>query len=241
MGSLPTGTAALNILRADNERGPGSNANHGDGLSFFAEYRAFLTKGTPVRTHPVDEKNVFIYSELPEGYGSASNLPAPFTLHLINTDEMATGKSVTRIQPYGSSQSAIHVRRNRWSTPMGPNNNPIYGHAFGRIGQPDSVGVPNEMSHAMIYTRNISLGRKGNQTYRDAVTQTIGHEIGHHLNLDELYIADGITSIMITDNEYGDPSYTHRYASWHAPDYDLVAPGSPQRTPPNRGGQPQQP
>ena len=59
--------------KEDNESGPGSNGNPGDGFSAFEEYRGFFVKGRHVRTGTFT-KDVFVYSKLSQGIGYASNL-----------------------------------------------------------------------------------------------------------------------------------------------------------------------
>jgi len=95
---------------ADNETGPGMNPNHGDGLTYFEEYRGAMLKDI---WRPLDprKKEYFIYSDFygpppnkgrmgTKGYeertlridakptGFAGNLPSVFRGYLVNEDEI---------------------------------------------------------------------------------------------------------------------------------------------------------
>ena len=100
-------TAADRAGNGDNETGPGSNAHHGDGYTYWEEYRGFSIKGTVTRLDPT-KKDIFTWSEFDgisywesqagtstfpgvslniADLGYTHNLPAPFVLHLINPGE----------------------------------------------------------------------------------------------------------------------------------------------------------
>jgi len=100
----------------DNETGPGSNPHHGDGFSYFEEYRGVSIKGAWQSLSPL-EKDVFVCSDFdgppktgprsgtkgyvertlsppidaePEGF--ASNLPSPFRVHVVNKSDTLNRK-----------------------------------------------------------------------------------------------------------------------------------------------------
>lgn len=89
----------------DNETGPGSNANNGDGLTYWEEYRGFRIKGTWTALNPTI-KDIFAYSDFDgtsywesrsnltvNAIGYATNLPATtFKVHVINEDETQARK-----------------------------------------------------------------------------------------------------------------------------------------------------
>ena len=78
----------------DAESGPGTNANPGDGLTAFEEYRGFKIKDTHERTSPL-QKDIFVHSQFDNrviGIGTAANLPAPFKVWLVDADEMENFK-----------------------------------------------------------------------------------------------------------------------------------------------------
>ncbi len=70
----------------DTETGPGNNIYTGDGFTVFEEYRGFYVKGKHTTIDPTD-KDLFIFSEMDEGIGDASGLPAPIVKHEINFNE----------------------------------------------------------------------------------------------------------------------------------------------------------
>ena len=78
----------------DAESGPGINANPGDRLTAFEEYRGFKIKDTHERTSPL-QKDIFVHSQFNNrviGIGTAANLPAPFKVWLVDADEMENFK-----------------------------------------------------------------------------------------------------------------------------------------------------
>ena len=125
----------------DNETGPGSNKNAGDGFSYWEEYRGVVVNGYNFRLNPT-VKNIFVHSGFSseysslgnpsftsEGYGYAENLekisgsPNVFDVHLIRRAEQGTLSSrIVNFNTYAAyqvklsngsplSQKAIHVTR----------------------------------------------------------------------------------------------------------------------------------
>ena len=118
----------------DNETGPATNGNAGDGLVVFEEYRGFKVNGSHTRTRP-SKKDIFIYTEFGAengattdyGIGWATHLPGTFVTHRIIEEEMEGKDTDTRIINFNSlgipgqfgavdawrviDQRALHVKK----------------------------------------------------------------------------------------------------------------------------------
>ncbi|RKU33074.1 hypothetical protein C6499_02120 [Candidatus Poribacteria bacterium] len=206
--------------KEDNESGPGSNGNPGDGFSAFEEYRGFFVKGRHVRTGTFT-KDVFVYSKLSQGIGYASNLQSDtnniFRVYSIYQDEMDGSRTVNwkRCSPHWTmDQKAIQVSEDSNVGGTWP-----YGHAWNAPNPPSIAGG------ATIYTKRIRNRINNTEaetiSVSEAIKLVIGHEIGHNIDLpDAISIAPG-QSIMQWEDNLSDKSRNY-LLEWHEDEYKLV-------------------
>ena len=175
----------------DLEEGPGENVNHGDGLTAFEEYRGFEIKGKHTRTSP-NEKDIFIHTMMFQGYGWAKQLPANFTLHLIDRAEVEGvqyGKINSRIcKPYFRLiQGVIWIEEDPSTSGEAKNT---AGVALGRTPFQGPVRIRRvKIFTEIIRSRILLLGdhtTPKDSMYTDQINKTIAHEIGHCLGLPDV-------------------------------------------------------
>ncbi len=177
---------------SDDETGPGSNSNNGDGFTIFEEYRGFYIQGEHTRICPLS-KDIFIYSNLDEGLGYATNIdgdnPYTFNLYQVSWTDMDGGNRVmnSRQCPGYSymEQRAIRVLEDKRS--KADEVDYAYGRAY-PIQYHSSPNIPANMLQAFIYTKSIDHHLEkpevvGRISKSDAISLIIGHEVGHHVNL----------------------------------------------------------
>ncbi len=187
----------------DDESGPDGNKKNGDGFTVFEEYRGFLVKGEHKDTEPLTDKDLFVYSDFTEGYGYASNLPSVFKLRLIDAGNMASNTrrmnrytcgAGKRYKPVSgvsrSPQSAVHVENASASKRQEVRDS---HRGLNGVVTP-AVAVPYLVQYCRVYQHRIERGIKWidehpnlQNYYRDYYTKklqgTIGHEIGHCMEL----------------------------------------------------------
>ena len=173
---------------ADDERGPSGNTHHGDGFSVFEEYRGFKQRGTYARLDP-SKKEVLVYvtpSLSSFGLGFATGLPDPIIPLRINWDEMDQPISQYVVNFKGTDVPGRELQR-ALKVLEDANANQYFGFTPPRTGQSEEPLYPNKVDACKIHT-NIIEDEYPDPTFtqaqRDKVTQqTIGHEIGHGINL----------------------------------------------------------
>ena len=213
----------------DTEDGPRGNMVFGDGLCAFEEWRGFLIGGSHQRTNP-KKKDLFIFSDLIQGYGWASKLPSVFAPHLINENEMeGKSKDGSRVINYLACMP-YHVLNQKaiWVAEDATGGDGILGQAIG-IGAPNislkeakrtGTQGPARASKVIIYTARI-------QNLGVNVSMVIGHEIAHCLDLPHVtnFIPDGNDWIVLFEWEtklpfvfaYGRTNITKKVLSIMAP------------------------
>ncbi len=212
---------------ADDEEGSGSNNHDGDGFSVFEEYRGFIVRGLHTRDYtpqtgtydPTAQKDLFVYSNLAEGYGYASNLPADtFKVWLVDWNDM--DGAVRRMDSKGTDipgnsigQKALKVLKDDITS-----QDEDYGKTNAAQPAPpgQSPGTPFQVGDIIIYYKKI---RKDTPAHNDEVTpdpadadarkKVIGHEIGHGINVDHHVgsgpcIMEGWVNIMDQGTQYAD-------------------------------------
>lgn len=197
----------------DLERGPGKNIHHGDGLTAFEEYRGFEIEGKYTRTSP-KKKDIFIFSEMDEGYGWATKLPSIFRVHLIKlTEAERTNKLTinTRVcMPFFRlSQGAIWIRK------AGSKSDELVPRTLGITYGDIPFQGPVRIKNVTIYLETIryrTLPTKDRTTVdaTDAhqINKTIAHEIGHCLNLPHVGMRVENHETTVTFKWEEDPSRT---------------------------------
>ena len=152
--------------------GTGAHEQAGDGLSRYEEYRGFMIKGVHTRTVPIF-KDLFLYDEDSLGYGF---LPASVvTVHLIDPDEF-NGTSL-RIVNFNRGHASVVAQHGLWMVDY-----PLPYPEFGRSpaaappgGQTEAIKIDME-SFDEVFTN-------GWPAY--LVDETIAHELGHGIDVDE--------------------------------------------------------
>lgn len=211
---VPTGPAASDQGAAgdDGDSSPTGNSDPGDGLSAFEEFRGFMTLGTHIRTSPAN-KDVFVYSQfVTEGLGDAWDLPV--TLHQIAADELdgfrriamnytnsGAGGNIpghfwgTLANAQQSEQLAVVVFRDVTTDSL-PSSNTAVGttnsqlvNGVATLGPPWTVG-PLGSTVYTLRIRKISPDHNNSTDIdphdTDKTHQTIAHEIGHNVALDDV-------------------------------------------------------
>jgi hypothetical protein len=186
----------------------------GDGLTAFEEYRGFIARGQHIRTDPAVH-DLFVNSDLSEGYGYASNLcnqplaclavhkieasefqeTGVFGARLINGNNQDTAGLVSVAGHY--DQNALLIQEKPYRETVGNRDvSEIVGLTRVCLDSSCTVFGPRAVAYPIeIYTENIralSPPNKGEQ-YKlledppdvSKIMQTIAHEIGH-----ALYIKD---------------------------------------------------
>ena len=205
----------------DNESGPSGNTHNGDGLSYWEEYRGFIINGDHKRLNPT-VKDVFVYSELSEGYGYTRNLESingsenAFRVWLIRLDEMTRYNEITpnvreenrALQSGGTRlyQRAIYVRKDTQSY---DELKPEFDRQFGtgaRVagwatpkGTYTAPNAPAAMTEAVIFTEIISDVLPPNSspaTISDRIANVIGHEVVHHLSVQDITSQASVTNAV---------------------------------------------
>ena len=211
-------------------------SQQGDGLTRFEEYRGFVVEGQHVRTHPT-QADLFIHSELPELLGDAIALPIKVwsvldtevhsdrSINFNYTSSVAGGDIPGHyVNPVRGTpnQYAIRIVDGGYNGFVTGNTTPI---------RPGPV-VPSNILAINVFTESIRLviPTTNDTTIPDTVDpektdQTIGHEVGHGVNLPDVAVAGQCPSpfftVMVT--EYLNPSATmncpwsnipHVYLAW---------------------------
>ncbi len=205
----------------DNESGPSGNTHNGDGLSYWEEYRGFVINGDPKRLNPT-VKDVFVYSELSEGYGYASSLESitgsenAFSVWLIRIDELTRFNEITPnareenrvLQSDGTRlyQRAIYVRADRRPYSI---LKPEFDRQFGTDakvagwatprGTYTAPNAPAAMTEAVIFTQIIPDDLPLNSspsTISDRIANVIGHEVLHHLSVNDITSQTPVTNAV---------------------------------------------
>lgn len=177
---------------ADSETGPDAaatggsgNANTGDGLTAFEEYRGFFIRGQHVRLDPA-KKDLFVASDfLNEGHGFADNLK----IKVWDVDPAEIGPQ-REINFNGSNlpgvsshylQRALRIQDGGFKPNVAAETQPI---ALGPV-------VPQNVAGITVYSgsiRALTPTRYNDVDIDDPIDdetlrQTIAHEIGHSVNL----------------------------------------------------------
>lgn len=220
----------------DRESGPGSNTNRGDGFTVLEEYRGFMVSGRHERIDPL-YKDLFVYSSLREGLGYASNIQADnqstFRVHQIYWREM-DGNNLVMNSRQCSGYSYIEqraVRVVRDSRTEADAVDYAYGEAFPKSGY-QSPNIPAYMRQAVVYVKSIDRQlnksiERGRISQSEAIRLVIGHEVGHHVHLDDDPLgsrnnADGTANSIMSYTDYlyqRSPNFPRRY---HENEYDLT-------------------
>jgi hypothetical protein len=175
----------------DLESGGGAN---GDGLTAWEEYRGFVVQGQHARLHP-EKKDLFIHSTVPEGVGDAVDYGGE--IHSIDAQEMGPAEQINMNFMNGSTGDPAHfVQRALRIVPGGYKQNqqgaPIAGEV--EIRNSGSV-IPPYYSPAntriiRVFEQSIRFSSPTNNDRYivdtpdyEKTLQTLGHEVGHALNL----------------------------------------------------------
>lgn len=196
----------------DVDSAPTGNGDPGDGLSAFEEFRGFMVLGTHIRTHPAN-KDLFVHSQfVVEGLGDAWDLPV--SLHQIGAEELdgfrriapnytnsGAGGNIpghfwgTLANSQQSEQLAVIVFKDVTTDSL-PSSNTAVGttnsqlvNGVATLGPPWTVGALG----STVYTLRIrKISPDDNNATdidphdQDKTHQTIAHEIGHNVALDDV-------------------------------------------------------
>lgn len=238
---------------------PAQNLYIGDGLSAFEEFRGFMVSGVHKRTSPA-EQDVFAHSEfLVEGLGDAWDLQV--TLHEIDAAEMDSSRRITPNYTNSGAggdipghfwgtlannqqreQLAIKVTKDTTTSSLPSSNTPVaitngqIVNGDARPGPPWTIGS----LASIVYTLRIrKISPNHNNTTdidpydTDKTHQTIAHEIGHNVGLDDAdysalacppYYADTVmaSSYFSQTTSLSDCAWTHIPHGYRQADYVLL-------------------
>lgn len=181
----------------------------GDGLPAFEEFRGYVVSGQHIRTDP-DTRDLFVLSEfLLEGAGDAVGLP--LRVHLVASAEHSSRKISFNFQNSGfggsipghfegtlqlsgekRQQTIVWITRNQ-TLPLPPPPNTAAMAAVAPDPGHGVLGPPWTVASAAVFMLRLqaSSPTSSSPTVVDAIDsdklrQTIGHEIGHHLAIDDV-------------------------------------------------------
>lgn len=222
--------------REDIDPDPTGNGTPGDALGAIEEYRGFVVDGIHKRTNP-SVKDLFIYSALPDyGIGDAINLSA--TVHAIRQSEMMADKL---INPYFGNAGYGGDLRHAASTQFG-----LHvidgGYDDTAFGQTAVAGGPVGPPRQVVGTQKVFVNRirecsppnfdqmTGDVPDGSKITETIGHEVGHGINIDHwTYMEPPVRPLSVMVTYYypcppippTDPRYQRWNTSFHLYDESL--------------------
>jgi len=189
----------------DNETTPNGDGTAGDGLSRFDEYRGFMLEGFHYRA-TTTRKNLFIYSDLPDGISYAYNLPT--TERRIWAGEMDANRYINPNRRHGDGQRALKVLEKAW--------NPVYfGYMFVIEGLDEEPQTPNGVDRIEVYTERIRWYGPPTEDLETwdpkdvAMTKRVcAHECGHGVHI-EHHAGGSSDCVMRTDVNWDNIPYQY--------------------------------
>jgi hypothetical protein len=198
---------------ADADTGPAGNPFLGDGLVAYEEYRGFMVSGGHVRTHP-GNKDLFVRSMLPQGVGDAMWMQI-YICQVVSTEmdaQRVVNFNHTNIGSGGNilghtDQKALVVVDSLWSLTG------VVGMVTPILPVPPNYYSPNNTSTVEVFTETIKWvspshndpppSQQADPFDNDKIAQTLGHELGHALNLAHISVAHAcpppVWTVMVTN------------------------------------------